>query len=345
MELLTALISRPGYRPEGLEHARNLLTQALPTMDFTPGGVLNRNLQPLLHGDQRWQGLPTSEALAAAKPSDLVALVDGPLKSGAMEVTVVGDITPERAIFEVARTLGTLATRAEPKPVPASSPTLRPPTGGGDPLVLYHKGRADQAIAFVEWPTQDFYADTHEAHVLWLAAAILQNRLIDRVRIRESASYAPSADSISTSEEIGYGFVYAQAEIPPARIDGFYKDIEDIVADLGRAPPSADELLRARAPLIADEEKARQTLEFWTAFINHSQSDPRELASIRRKIPDFQSITADEISAACRKWLTPATAWKLVVRAQAPAKPYSPSASGAEPLSDRALSFSSALDQ
>jgi zinc protease len=319
--LLTALISRPGYRPEAVEHTKNLLTVALPTIDYTPANVLGVSLPPLLHGDLRWQVLPTPEALAAAKPGDLPALVDGTLKSGAMEVTVVGDVTPERAIMEVARTLGTLPTREEPRPVPASSPTLRPPSGGGPPLILHHKGRADQAIAYVEWPTHDFYADAHESHVLVLAAAILHNRLIDRIRTGESASYAPTADAVAVSEVLGYGYVEAEAEIPPSRIGGFYKDVEEIVADMGRSPPSADELLRARAPLIADFEKSRQTLEFWTTFLGHSQADPREIDSIRRKTPDFQSVTAAEISAACARWLTPATAWKLIVRADTPAKP------------------------
>jgi zinc protease len=316
LELLTALISRPGYRPEALEHTKNLLAVALPTLDYTPSNVLAISLPSLLHGgDERWAPLPTREALTAAGPGDLPALVDKALKSGAMEVTIVGDVTVERAIAEVARTLGTLPARDDPKPVPASSPTVRPPTGGGAPLVLHHKGRADQAIAYVEWPTQDFYADPHEAHVLVLAAAILRDRLLDRIRVAESASYAPGADAVAMSEELGFGYVEARAEIPPARIDGFYRDVEEIVADMGRRPPTADELLRARAPLLADIARSRETLDFWITYLAHSQADPREIDSIRRKTPDFESVTAAEISAACRRWLKPSTAWKLIVRA------------------------------
>ena len=232
---------------------------------------------------------------------------------------MIGDVTPEQAIAEVGRTLGSLPKRAEPKAVPASSPTIRPPSGtGGPPVSLHHKGRKDQAIAYLEWPTTDFYADRHEAHVLVLTADVLQNRLLDRVRIREGVSYAPTSDAYAASEEIGFGYLQVTAEVPPARIDTFFSDVGEIVGDLCAQPPSADELLRARAPRIESETRSRQTLAYWTSYIGDLQADPREVESIRVKIPDFQSVTPAELSAACRKYLTPDRAWKLTVTPAAP---------------------------
>jgi zinc protease len=259
--------------------------------------------------------MPTADELAAAKPGDLPALLDPTLSSGSIEVTIVGDVTLEQAISEVGRTLAALPPRAEPRAVPGASPTLRPPEGGGPPTVLRHKGRPDQAFAYVEWPTTDFYADPHQAHVLVLAAGVLQNRLIDRIRVTEGATYAPNADSAAYSEMIGYGYVQASVEIPPPRIDGFFRDINEILADLGRAPPSADEVLRARAPLLETEAKSRETMDFWSYYLSHAQTDPREIGAIRRKVADFNSISAEEISAACRKYLTPDRAWRLIVKA------------------------------
>ena len=315
MELFAALISRPGYRPEAVERQKALVGVEARTVDFTPASVLGVNLPVLLHrGDRRWAVMPTPEALAAAKPADLPALLDPILKTGAIEVTIVGDVTVDQAVSEVGRTLAALPQRAEPRAVPAASPTLRPPDGGGPPIVLRHKGRPDQAFAYVEWPTNDFYADPHEAHVLVLAASVLQNRLIDRIRVTEGATYSPNADSNAQSEMIGYGYVQALVEIPPPRIDGFYRDVNAILADLGRTPPSADEVLRARAPLLETEAKARESMDFWSYYLSHAQTDPREIGAIRRKITDFNSITAEEISAACRKYLTPERAWRLIVK-------------------------------
>ncbi|HLZ84616.1 MAG TPA: insulinase family protein, partial [Caulobacteraceae bacterium] len=314
LELFTALISHPGYRPEAVARAKNLMEIALNAGDYAPADVLAANLPEMLHGDDhRWAVVPSRMRLTSTKPSDLADMLDDALKAGALEVTIVGDVAVDQAITEVARTLATLPARADPLPEPATSPTLRPPSGG-PPIVLTHKGRPDQAIAYIEWPTNDFYANPHESHVVVIAAGILQNRLIDRVRVTEGATYAPGAESNSSSELLGFGYLQASVEIPPAKIEGFYRDVDAIVSDLGRNPPTADEVLRARAPLVDAETRARETLDFWSYFLAKSQADPRELDAIRRKIPDYNSVTAAEITAVCRKYLTAERAWKVIVR-------------------------------
>jgi zinc protease len=316
LQLMTAMISRPGYRPEAVQSLKASFGVALPMMDSTPGGVGSRELPQLLHsGDARWRGLPTAAELAAATPSELPALVGPALKSGAMEVTVVGDVTVDQVIATAGATLATLPSREDPQAVPIASRTIRPPGGRSQPMVLLHKGRSDQAIAFVEWPTTDFYADPHGARVRDVAIHILQNRLIDRVRSAEGATYSPSAGGAAATDLVGYGFVDASVEIPPGKIDGFYNDVASIVRDMGRSPPSADELLRAKAPMLEAELKARETNGFWLGTIASSQADPRVLDNARSRIADLRSVTADEVMLVCRKYLTQDRAWKLIVRA------------------------------
>ena len=69
LELFAALISRPGYRPEAMEHQMARIAVEARTLDFTPSAVMAVNLPVLLHrGDRRWAVMPTTEELAAAKP-------------------------------------------------------------------------------------------------------------------------------------------------------------------------------------------------------------------------------------------------------------------------------------
>jgi zinc protease len=97
---------------------------------------------------------------------------------------------------------------------------------------LTHNGRADQAIGMVAWPTSDFLSDTQSARVLTLLGDVLQLRLTDKIRKDEGLTYSPSAGSSPSQAFAGYGFISARVEIPPARLDGFFKDVENIVADL-----------------------------------------------------------------------------------------------------------------
>ena len=52
--------------------------------------------------------------------------------------------------------------------MPAPTPT---------PLTLRHKGRADQGLAFIAWPTTGFYADPKRARALTLLADVLRNQI------------------------------------------------------------------------------------------------------------------------------------------------------------------------
>ena len=317
LQLIAALIDNPGFRPEAVERLKASIGVDLPSLETTPGGVLSRALPLLLHrGDARWRATPNAAELAKAAPDDLAAVIGPVLKSGALELSIVGDVSVDQAITAVGRTLGTLPARDNPHTVATANRTVLPPAGASEATVLTHRGRADQAIAYVEWPTADFNEDQHRARVLELTAKVLENRIIERVRNGEAAAYTPSAVSVASSDLLEFGFVAASVEIPPQKINGFFKDIDDIVADMAARPPTADEFERARAPMIETALKARETNGFWLALINGSQADPRRFATARTRLADLRSVTPEDVRRVTARFLQPARGWKLIVRAR-----------------------------
>ena len=120
MQVLTAYVTAPGWRPEAFERMKNYGSNLLRQMQATPQGILRRDLASLLHsGDPRW-GFPTAAEIAAGKPDDVKALLAKPLAEGSIEVVVVGDVTIERATQIVGDTLGAIAPRPAPTPPPAA---------------------------------------------------------------------------------------------------------------------------------------------------------------------------------------------------------------------------------
>ena len=61
-------------------------------------------------------------------------------------------------------------------------------------MKLTHKGREDQGLAFIAWPTLGFYDDPQRARTLNVLASVFQLRLTERIREAEGVSYSPSAD-------------------------------------------------------------------------------------------------------------------------------------------------------
>ncbi|MDR3511457.1 MAG: insulinase family protein [Caulobacteraceae bacterium] len=321
MQLLAAYVTHPGWRTAAFERMQKAAPTILDQLSATPAGVLNRDLGQLLHaGDRRW-GIPSRAEIAAETPGDLKTLVGPALESGQIEVVVVGDTTVEKAIESVAATFGALPPRPA-APAPDLTPSVRFPAGSPTPIVLTHGGRADQAIGLMAWPTGDFLSDTQTARVLTLLSDVLQLRLTDQIRKAEGLTYSPSASFSPSQAFAGYGYLSARVEIPPARLDGFFKDVDAIVADLKAHDISADELDRAKTPAVDSLERRRQTNEYWLMALSDGQADPRRLAAIRTSEAQLQRVTADDIRRAAQTYLDSAKAWKLEVvpRAAAPAK-------------------------
>ncbi|HZC15154.1 MAG TPA: insulinase family protein, partial [Caulobacteraceae bacterium] len=282
VQLLAAYVAHPGWRPEGFDRMRSSAPAILDQLDATPEGVLSRDLGQLLHSrDPRW-GIPDRAQIAAQTPAELKALLQNPIAKGPIEVVVVGDVNIDDTIEAIGDTFGALPPREPVSPDPETAVAFPGPTPS--PIVLTHKGRADQAIGMIAWPTDDFLSDTNRARKLSILSAVMQLRLTDQLRKAESVTYSPSASSASSSVFAHYGYLSARVEIPPGKLNDFFGDVATITADLRDRPISDDELERAKKPALDDLEQRRETNEYWLNALAGVQTDPRRLNAIRTSV-------------------------------------------------------------
>ena len=237
---------------------------------------------------------------------------------------MVGDVDAEQAIALTAATFGALRRNEASDAPPADSRTVIFPKASPTPIVERHKGRADQAVAAVAWPTNDFYADMREARVLTVLGEIMQMRLTDDLRMDKGDTYSPNAGLSASLTYPGFGYLLANVEIPPAKVDVFFDEVQKIAQELRADPVSQDELTRAVLPLIDQLKQARQTNGYWIGALSSAQTDPRRLESVRAQIGHYSSVTAADLMSAARKYLKPELAWKFEVLPQ-------PTVAAAEP--------------
>ncbi len=312
LQVLAAYASEPGWRPEAFERLRTYAGTLNAQWEATDNGVFSRDLAGLLHnGDRRWTW-PSAQDLASAAPGDLKTAFNSALTTGPVEIVVVGDITEEKAIAAVARTFGALPARAQRKDEPMG--VVGFPAPNAAPEVLTHKGRDDQAVAYVAWKTDDFFADVQRARNAAVLADVMNLRLTDELREKQGATYSPSVGSVASDVWRGWGYVSARVEVPPALVDGFYRDVAKIAADLRASPPTADEMDRAKKPRLERLTKARETNEYWLGELAGAQTDPRRLATIRSLLAGYERVTAADVQTAAKQYLTEDKAWRLVVR-------------------------------
>jgi len=320
LQVLAAYVADPAFRPAGFERIKNALATQLDQLDSTPQGVLGRDLGLLEHsGDLRW-ARPDQADVKAAGLADLKALLAPQLAAAPLEVDVVGDVKVDDVIRAVGQTFAALPPRPAPAAPPPGAVEVHFASTGQPPVLLTHKGRADQAIALQAWPSDSLFADPQKARVINIAAQVVELRLIDRVRVAEGSTYSPSVTSSPSDVFPGYGVVSASVETPPVKIDSFYGAVQDITADLRAKGPTADELQRAVKPRIETLAKAQQTNEYWMTWIAGATDDPRRLQIVRDTLPGYGRITAADVQAAAKTYLTDARAFRLEVTPKAEPK-------------------------
>jgi len=313
LQVLAAYLTDAGWRDAALARIKAAARTIHDQYEATDNGVLSRDLSGLLHsGDRRWT-FPSRDEMANAKLADIKAAITPDLANGPVEVVIVGDITVDQAIAATATTFGALPPRAEPKPAPPAEQVVSFPKATAQTVTLVHKGRADQAIGFIAWPTTDYWADPQRARDTAVLREVMKLRLTDQLREAQGATYSPDVNSQHSLVWTGWGYIAANVEVPPSKLDGFFADTLKIAADLRTTEVGADELERAKKPRIEGIQRARVTNGYWLGELSGAQADPRRLDVIRQIIPGTEKVTAADVKRAAEQWLKPGAAYKLTV--------------------------------
>ena len=294
MQLLDAYARDPGFRPEAYEKVKSVAPMFAGQIAGQPAAVFSREAQDLMVGnDPRFESLPSDSDLANVGPKDMSALLAKPL-AGQADVVMVGDVTVDRAVKVVQATFGSGPARARAASV---DPHVTMPEGRTEPFVAEHTGRPDQAFYGEYYRLPDYFADPKIDAVEDVASAIISTRLIDTVREKLGITYSPQVTGVSSDEISGVGYLGVVLETPPANFDKFHALLADQLRDLASKPVSADELERAKQPLIETERKSRETNAFWMWRLAQVVRDPRIEDKTLTRIDRLSAVTPADVQA------------------------------------------------
>ena len=309
-QLLTASIKDPGYRPEALRTARKRIDAAYLSFAHTEHGPMNLKVpQILASGDTRF-GLPPREQMLARNLDEVKAWLAPQLASGALEVSVLGDIDVDAVIGIAARTIGTLPMR-DPRPrldelkrVSFPSVPFREDYGIDTEI--------PKGVVAIYWPTADG-TDVHRARRLNMLADVLADRLRVKVREQLGSSYSPTATSFASDVFPGYGYLEAIVIVDPAKTKQIEDVIIDVAADLSAHGATQDELERAKKPKLTAERESERTNKYWMTVLLRAQERPEVLDWARSRRADFESISLADVDALAKAYLSPEKASRVTI--------------------------------
>ena len=132
----------------------------------------------------------------------------------------------------------------------------------------------------------------------------MQLRLLDTLREKLGATYTPNSLSIASNTFDGFGALVVFVPAQPSTFGQVDKAIRSIAADLTAKPVGADEILRARKPMLENYQKELRQNSSWLAPTANAQSKPDRLLRFRTREAELASITAANIQVEAKKWLT-----------------------------------------
>ncbi|WP_082006322.1 M16 family metallopeptidase [Sphingomonas sp. ERG5] len=310
LRLMAARMAAPGWDPNPVARAKSLILAGYNGFEASPDGVLSRDLERLLHdGDPRW-GTPTREEVTGTTAADVRKLWEPLLANGPIEVQVFGDINADAAIKAVAQSIGALPPRVAST---VAAPPIRFPAHNVTPLVKTHTGPENQAAAVIVWPTGGGVEQITEGRYLDVLAAIMSDRLFDRLRSEAGASYSPSVQSQWPMGLSGGGRLFAIGQVAPDNIALFFKMSREIAADLVANPVSDDELQRILTPMKQSIMRSSTGNQFWMMNLAGSMYDERRIAALRGLFRDLARVTSADVQATAQKYLQPDKDWTMAV--------------------------------
>ncbi|QDX26562.1 insulinase family protein [Sphingomonas suaedae] len=314
LRLLAAKLAAPGWDPKPVARARAIAISGHAAQSATPDAVIARDLERLLRdGDPRW-GIPDLKDIEKLNAKDFRAFWEPLLATGPIEVQVFGDIDIEKAIEAVRTSFGAMKPRRASRIVSAA---VRFPDHVETPVVLRHTGQPDQAAAVIAWQAGGGAVDIGEGRKLEILAAVMRDRILDRIRSGEGVSYSPTVISQWPVGQPGGGRIIGLTLLPPDKTDLFISVAREIAADLIAKPIEFDELRRAIVPTAQMVSRRATGNPFWMQQTEGGTLDPRRLAAIPSIGTDYVQTTPQELQALAVKYLGPDKDWTMVVLPEA----------------------------
>lgn len=313
LQVLAAYLTDPGLRPAPFEQIKAVFPQLIAQQMATPGGAFAIGASPLLASGDKRNALPTAEEIAAFSLDDLRQGVTSGLATGPIDIVMVGDVTVDDAVAAVASTFAALPARPPAaSPLPGSD-QRRFPAPVAEPVRLTHTGPAEQALAYIAWPTTDAVDDRTEARKVSILSEVLKLRVTEEIREKQALAYSPRVSASASNAFKDYGSISVMAETAADKLPAFYEAVDAIIAGLRDAPVSEDELNRARLPVIESLRRSQAGNEYWLGQLEDLAARPETLEQIQTHLTDLEALTPADIQAAARQYLRSEKAWKAEV--------------------------------
>lgn len=266
-----------------------------------PEGIMQIKGEAFLADNDPGFGLPDPSILRQYSLSDIRDWLIPYFKNSPFEISIIGDIDPERVVDLASAYLGGLNKReGGPENKIVSRPVGFP---AGRQIELAIDTKIDAGVVHVAFLTDDFW-DIARTRRLSLLSKVISEKLREVIREELGETYSPYVYHDPSLIFDHYGILHIVVNAKPENHDLIYGKITEIIESLISEKISEKDRDTALGPVLNHLEVYTKTNEYWlNSVMADSYRYPQKLEWARHMTEDYQSITAEELFLLAGKYL------------------------------------------
>lgn len=300
-QLIYHYLNDPGFREETLERTNIQYQQMYASLLRKPEGIMQIKGNPFLADNDPGFGLPEPARMQAYSIKDIQEWLEPYFKGAPVEVSLIGDIDPEKVISLADHYLGALSPREDKIPGPDHSRQIGFPQGRQ--LDLKIDTKIEAGVVHVAFLTDDFW-DIAQTRRLTLLSKVFSEKLRLLIREELGETYSPYVYNEPSLIFDDYGVLHIVVQAKQEKHELVYEKITDIIGELTSARISQQDLDIAQKPVINHLKIYVETNEYWlNSVMADSYRYPQKLDWAKELIRDYTAITAEELFLLAKKYL------------------------------------------
>jgi zinc protease len=313
-QLAYLLLTEPRIEQPAFERFQSNMKLRMEEMLKSPQGVFMQTMRaaPFPDGEPR-AAMVTPQQIDKITLPAAQAWLEKLIKESPIEVTIVGDISREKAMDLVAKYLGSLPSRERVSTKTyASLRSLKRPQG---PRVIEKTVVTDtpQAQVFSGFYNADD-SNLADVRAMSMAARIMSTRFVKEVREKEQLVYSMGAGSTPGSTYPGFGLFSASAPTEPHKAPALVSKIAEMYEAFAKSGPTEEELDVARKQLLITLEEDMKTPGFWAGRLASMNMRGSKLDDIAGMLDAYRTMTTEQVKTAFAKYYAKENAVVVVVK-------------------------------
>jgi zinc protease len=229
--------------------------------------------------------------------------LDRVLRTTPMEVAIVGDFDIEQVAAFAEKYFGSLPARTVSVPGLDAKRRLRVVSGPFEETVTAET-ETPRTDVYLAWRGAD-WKDAQDRRALYLAARVLDRRLMQELREQRGWVYAVSCSSDAAQDYLGNGRFAVRFSTDPEKAQDAMQLARRIVEEMTANGPTEEALTIVRRQLANEQEVSQRTTRYWMRWLSGMHARGDTLDGLKEQPTAYQRITTKEVRDVLARYITP----------------------------------------